>query len=189
MKRRRRRWPRCRAIWKGKPTTNAPPSPRCCGHRHSCDISFSPTMAELVTDCPRCKARKITFDVTQAHEIGQNFSWQTIYETFCICRQCQRATVFVLKIKAQSLGGHPDLVKKTGLLKLAGSLNRYTEIAGYINLSDMGALTPPEHLRRILRPLSRKGRRVSPSIVQMRRHRCSDCASTWRPNRYSRKNL
>ena len=57
-------------------------------------------MTELVTDCPRCGSRKITFDVTQANIIGIQYGWQQWYEAFCTCRHCRKATIFVLSESA-----------------------------------------------------------------------------------------
>ena len=45
-------------------------------------------MAEIVADCPRCKAQKITFDLAgDARVPGE-------YESFSICRACRKSTVF-----------------------------------------------------------------------------------------------
>ena len=66
-------------------------------------------MAELVTDCPRCGVRQITFDVTQAHVIPPDYvpdypvmppgyipeypvcDFEPVrsYEIFCVCRNCK----------------------------------------------------------------------------------------------------
>jgi hypothetical protein len=56
----------------------------------------SAPVAQLVADCPRCGAKKITFDVTQEHLLGLKYDWQHHYEAFAICRNCHRSTVFFL---------------------------------------------------------------------------------------------
>lgn len=53
-------------------------------------------MAELVANCPRCRTRSITFDVTALNPIGQR-GWQHIFEAFAICRHCKRSSTFVLE--------------------------------------------------------------------------------------------
>ena len=55
-------------------------------------------MATLfVTDCPRCGARRITFDVTSDTRIARVFLDRAEYEAFGVCRECKTATVFVLR--------------------------------------------------------------------------------------------
>ena len=56
-------------------------------------------MSEYVADCPRCNSRMITFDVLSAHSLtSSSYSRRNKqkFETFCICRNCNTATVFVL---------------------------------------------------------------------------------------------
>ena len=100
-------------------------------------------MSELVADCPRCGANKITFDVTQEHFIRSKYDWQYWYEAFCICRHCKRSTTFTL---SQNVDADKKLVHQNGLLKLAGAINRYMNIEGFISLKDALAIEPPEHL-------------------------------------------
>lgn len=58
----------------------------------------NPPMATLlVTDCPRCGARRITFDVTSDTPIAREFLDRAEYEAFGVCRECKTATVFVLR--------------------------------------------------------------------------------------------
>lgn len=70
-------------------------------------------MAEMVADCPRCGAKKITFDLTQAIIVGFEHQWQNWYEAFCVCRQCRRSTIFKL---SESVHGNYKYVHETGLL-------------------------------------------------------------------------
>ncbi len=111
-------------------------------------------MAELVADCPRCHARKITFDIAQAHITGMDYGWQQWYEAFCICRHCRRATIFVL---SESVNGNYKLVHEKGLLSLIGAVNRYVNIGGFISLKDTAAAEPPEHIPEIVEKIFREG--------------------------------
>ena len=55
-------------------------------------------MAEIVANCPRCGAKKTTFDIYGSNPRGTGVAeWQRIYEAFCVCRHCYRATLFILK--------------------------------------------------------------------------------------------
>jgi len=111
-------------------------------------------MAEIVANCPRCHAQKITFDVNQAHITGVKYDWQQWYEAFCICRHCRRATIFVL---SESVNGNYKLVHEKGLLSFAGAVNRYVDIEGFISLKDMAATEPPEHLPENVERIFREG--------------------------------
>jgi hypothetical protein len=111
-------------------------------------------MAELVADCPRCHARKITFDIAQAHITGIQYGWQQWYEAFCICRHCRKSTVFVL---SESANGNYKLVHEKGLLSLMGAVNRYVDIEGFISLKDTAAVEPPEYIPENVEKIFREG--------------------------------
>lgn len=99
-------------------------------------------MSLLVADCPRCGARKITFDVEEDHFLYEEFNWRRWYEAFCICRQCRRATIFVLSLKKIE---YHDTIGR-GLAGIDGALNPFMAIEGFINLKDIASVPPPEHL-------------------------------------------
>jgi hypothetical protein len=112
-------------------------------------------MAELVTDCPRCGAQSITFNVESVHITDlRMYGWQNRYEAFAICRNCQRSTVFVLEQKGDS---NYDHVHKVGLLQVHGALNNWVDVKGYINLKDMAAVEPPGHVPDNIAKIFREG--------------------------------
>jgi hypothetical protein len=100
-------------------------------------------MSELVTDCPRCAAVKITFDLLASTKVGQQHGWQNWYEAFCICRHCHKSTVFVL---AESGIDEQRAIAKIGLEKLAVSVNNLVRVERYISARDRATTPPPEHL-------------------------------------------
>jgi len=100
-------------------------------------------MPELVADCPRCGSRRITFDVRAAKTIGIQYGWQNWYETFCICRHCGRATIFVL---SESVNSDYEHVHKVGILKIEGALNNYLNVESYVSIKDQATVVPPEHI-------------------------------------------
>jgi hypothetical protein len=100
-------------------------------------------MAELVADCPRCGSRRITFDLSAANIVGVKYDWQYWYETFCICRHCRRATIFVL---SESVDADYKHVHKVGILQLEGAVNRYLNIESYVSLKDEATVVPPDHI-------------------------------------------
>ena len=101
-------------------------------------------MAQLVADCPRCKAQKTTFDVLSDKPIYMHYGWQVYYEAFSICRHCQRSTVFVLSSKDGSK--QKEIHDNIQLSNFNGSLNRLVDIKSYVSLKDEVGIEPPEHL-------------------------------------------
>lgn len=111
-------------------------------------------MVELVANCPRCRAQKITFDIAYAHITRVEYGWQNWYEAFCICRHCQRATIFVL---SENVNGNYKLVHEKGLLGLIGAVNQYVNIEGFVSLKDTSATEPPEYLPENVEKIFREG--------------------------------
>jgi len=100
-------------------------------------------MTELVANCPRCRSKKITFDLTQQNYIYTHYSWQQWFEAFCVCRNCKEATIFVL---SQNIDSDKSYVHEKGLMGIKGSVNNYMNIEGFISLKDTVSTLPPEHL-------------------------------------------
>lgn len=111
-------------------------------------------MSELVADCPRCGSKKITFDLAQELLIGIQYSWQRWYEAFCVCRNCRRATIFVL---SQNVDSDKEVVHKNGLVKINGAVNRYMDIEGCISLKDFATTSPPEHVPKNIEAAFKEG--------------------------------
>ena len=101
-------------------------------------------MAELVTDCPRCGAIHITFDVLGQTVTGYQYDWQTWYEVFCICRHCRRSTVF--KLCDNGIDEKEHIKKHGGLPNIKGSISRLIRVEGFISLKDAAGAEPPDHL-------------------------------------------
>lgn len=99
-------------------------------------------MAELVTDCPRCKAARTTFDVPHSHLVGTEYGWARVAEAFSICRNCNQATVFVLR---QSEPMYGEFVAQ-GVHKQGGNINAIVQVKTHVSLKDEAAIAPPEHL-------------------------------------------
>jgi len=91
-------------------------------------------MSILVVACPRCDAQKMSFDVLYSCCIateGDGFLSVYTYETFCICRECKKSTVFVLKSDS-----FHDLEKNCDGV----------EVIEYVSQKHFAAHTPPKHL-------------------------------------------
>lgn len=100
-------------------------------------------MAELVTDCPRCGAAKMTFDLATSTIVGNQYGWQVWHEAFCVCRHCRKSTVFVLANEGIHEG---ELIKKVGLSSIKGAVNALVRIQSYISTKDRIPVDPPDHL-------------------------------------------
>lgn len=100
-------------------------------------------MPILTGDCPRCGARKTTFDVNAAIRVGTRYSWQSIHEAFCICRHCRRSTVFVL---AEKDIGAIQRIGTDVFTGFAGSLDPITPIVDVITLKDRDVVPAPDHV-------------------------------------------
>jgi hypothetical protein len=102
-------------------------------------------MAELVTDCPRCGAKKTTFDIKGSNlKSTRGYAdWQDIYETYSVCRHCKTATLFVLVLENFNAR---NIFATSGLAAFNGSINPYFSVKGYISLKDTTCVAPPDHL-------------------------------------------
>jgi hypothetical protein len=100
-------------------------------------------VSELVADCPRCGSKRMTFDITKENFTHVRYNWQYWFEAFCICRHCNKATIFVL---SQNVDSDTKVVQKSGLVNLSVAVNRYMNIESYINLKDIATSKPPDHL-------------------------------------------
>lgn len=99
-------------------------------------------MSLLVTDCPRCGAERITFDLMQSKYIKTEFTWQKWYEAFCVCRCCNRSTVFVISQKDPK----DKYISQEWFISYDGIVNDCMFIVNYICIKDMDNTPPPEHL-------------------------------------------
>jgi hypothetical protein len=111
-------------------------------------------MPELVANCPRCGANRITFDLNAAIKTGQRYGWQFWYEAFCICRQCRRSTTFVL---SESVDSNHEHVHNKGLLNLEEAVNRYVSIEGTVTAKDSASVEPPAHVPKLIEAAFREG--------------------------------
>lgn len=112
-------------------------------------------MSQLVTTCPRCDAKDITFDLIASVFIRREHGWQSWEEAFCKCRNCSKTTVFVL-----SQSDSADYAKnafRNGLENLNATVNNAADVQGYISLKDRAATPPPEHLPSDIEPTFTEG--------------------------------
>jgi hypothetical protein len=102
-------------------------------------------MAEILADCPRCGAGKVTFDVRGSNSLPKRpgSDWQERYEAFAVCRHCLRSTIFFLTLKDYGAKG---IFVHDGLTKHGGSLGHLFDVGGHLSLKDEVGIRPPDHL-------------------------------------------
>lgn len=100
-------------------------------------------MSELVANCPRCHSQHMTFDLVNQLPTVKYHGWQQCWEAFCICRNCFKSTVFVLK---QQNYDDNDFIKNNKLCNVDFSVNQLVTVTGHISQKDEIADQPPEHL-------------------------------------------
>lgn len=99
-------------------------------------------MAELVTDCPRCGAEKMTFDVSSTQFIGQEYGWQHWFEAFSVCRNCKRSSIFVLAQRDIRFNEREEIARP---YTIKGVLNNHFDVDGFINIAHRSNSEAPEH--------------------------------------------
>lgn len=99
---------------------------------------------QLVANCPRCGAQRITFDVLALHSLGIQYTWQNHWEAFCRCGNCVKGSIFHLS--QSDPASEIALRNAGGLFNLSGSLNRYVTVERHVSISDSATISPPEFL-------------------------------------------
>ena len=111
-------------------------------------------MSELVASCPRCKAKEMTFDLVAQNHTHTNYDWQRWYETFCICRACNKSTIFVL---SQREINADRALRDNELANFDIAINQLMSVEGHISLKDIAAESPPEYLPQNIDAAFREG--------------------------------
>lgn len=112
-------------------------------------------MSELVADCPRCGATKITMDVMASNLFKIEYRWQHHYEIFCVCRDCQRSSI--LRVAERNTDVKQQVDRAGGLSNVKAALGHFVEVKGHISLKDEGTIDPPDHLPAAIRAVFVEG--------------------------------
>lgn len=100
-------------------------------------------MPELIANCPRCDAQKVTFVVEAAYITGQRYGWQNWYEACAQCRHCHRYTVFSVY---DDVDRNYEIFHRVGILNYSGVLNDFVKVHGYASLKDEATVAAPEYV-------------------------------------------
>ncbi|MCY3844006.1 MAG: DUF4145 domain-containing protein [Acidobacteria bacterium] len=106
-------------------------------------------MPELVTDCPRCRAHRTTFDADADTFAGIGTAGNRQYEVFCVCRACKRATIFMLEerdhIRAQQLRARLTQSQPLAAIRPSASVDSF-RLLRHVSPPDVDTAAPPEEL-------------------------------------------
>lgn len=111
-------------------------------------------MSELVANCPRCRAKEMTFDLVNQLTVGIEYNWQYWVEAFCICRACKKSTTFILSLKDIN---SQKIIEQKVLPTLDFAVNRIMSVESYVSLKDTATEQPPEHLPKNIEAAFREG--------------------------------
>lgn len=99
-------------------------------------------MAEIVADCPRCGAKKITFSVKHGQFVGTDH-WQQYFELYSLCRNCGKGSI--LKASQREYGDGDFFQKyRDQLHTLDLGLTRYLQVNAHVSLSDRATVASPD---------------------------------------------
>lgn len=98
-------------------------------------------MATLVTDCPRCGVKRMTFDVNSTPVyIGKVNAWALRFEICCVCRECHQPTIFRV-CQDDTQAPNPDQVFSS-----EGVVTRWYKVESFVSVRDIASHEPPAHV-------------------------------------------
>jgi len=101
-------------------------------------------MSLLVTDCPRCGARNMTFRVRDQIYKGETYGWKKHFEVFSQCQNCLKPTIFVISLKKSDSENKFSI--HNALVDSLVSLNNYFTVDGFISPKDNVPIKTPDHV-------------------------------------------
>lgn len=101
-------------------------------------------MAEILFDCPRCKAKQVTFNFLSEVQISIDSNSSYFFEAFCCCRICRKSSVLLLRGKCYAVD--KILLQYGSLSKYPEGLNSIFEVQRYLSLADMAVDAPPDYV-------------------------------------------
>ena len=112
-------------------------------------------MSEIVDDCPRCHAKRVTMDVGYYHRTGSSHAGQHVGELHVVCRGCGGGAI--LKVEQAEAGFRADESMEAGLHNLHGNVGYLVHVTGYVSVRDEIVCDPPEHLPMAIEAAFREG--------------------------------
>lgn len=111
-------------------------------------------MAQLVADCPRCGAQRMTFEIEADNFLASYYGWQNWFEVFAVCGDCANATIFVVKGRTH---GDETVYKQRPSAVSDGTINRGFEVDSFISLKHIANVAPPDFVDEPIAEVFREG--------------------------------
>lgn len=102
-------------------------------------------MSTIVSNCPRCKAKSMTFDILADVHMGTQYDWQHWHELTARCRHCERPSLMLVslhKIEYKNSFGKDGSITALGNTDIANFF-RFERV---ITTADLAANDAPEFL-------------------------------------------
>jgi hypothetical protein len=100
-------------------------------------------MPELVANCPRCGTKNTTFDVVANSTVGYANGQPFRFETTCLCRHCERNTVFETELKSSYL---LNGVRAETIASTKGSVADFIQVMAKAESFDFSEINAPGFL-------------------------------------------
>lgn len=102
-------------------------------------------MPTVVTDCPRCGAGHMSFDVIADVYRRQEYGWQSHHELTVNCRRCRRPSI--LKVKLRDIEKKHNFLTNGSISGTEGDLEPTFQVQNFLDVSDLaGVSEPPEYV-------------------------------------------
>lgn len=100
-------------------------------------------MGEFIADCPRCPARKITFDVWGDTPTLLGVNGQIRNEALSRCRHCEQCSIAVFKSSGLSNSAANRFMTLT---QIKGIIPSAYTLESFVSVANQNTIEPPDHL-------------------------------------------
>lgn len=107
-------------------------------------------------DCPRCNAKKITFDCYGDLFVGTNYEGKTVHELLVVCRHCNRGSVHLVSVKIKY---NRDFRFNNAISSFVTHVNDSVKFIDHITLKDRVIAECPQHLPQDVEAAFQEGQR------------------------------
>lgn len=115
-------------------------------------------MSTIVSNCPRCKANLINFDVGSFVLTSVQYSWQHRFEIFAVCRRCRKPSLLKVEQKTTQRGiDHLFEEPAQRVFSKDIDLGTLVRVTGHVSLVDESAIDCPEHVPQNLKLIFDEG--------------------------------
>lgn len=101
-------------------------------------------MPTFVQDCPRCHAKRMTFDIVADVLVSIQYDWKSYFEICGICRRCKRLSVSLISL--HSAANRATFASTGKVVAQGGDLASWFEFERYITVADLSSKPAPDAL-------------------------------------------